>query len=220
MADFELDFLKGEDRVRGLHLHSACSRHGFSRYLAHFEHSEPSKDDGDDDDKSDEWSLTKLFTPDGVCIAEDIEIDKQAIIYDNPFEDDSPNHEESEGWLCNKDATCTEFYRESCLVIVPKQKHGSLLNRAGSPDSTVDEYAIASNGQWHPGRFHKDRLAQGKVKSTYGGLDSMVHVALKLEMPSLLASAMEKSTCHIGLEALREFTRALASRNPSPWLPA
>ncbi|KAL8848580.1 MAG: hypothetical protein Q9221_006413 [Calogaya cf. arnoldii] len=132
-ANFGLDFLKGEDQGRGLHLRDACSKHGFNLFLAHFEHSERSKDDVyDDDDESDEWTLTKLFTPDGVCVAMDMEIEKQAIIQDNPFDGDSPDHEESEGWLGNEDAKCTEFYRRSCLVIVPEEKYSSFLNRAGT----------------------------------------------------------------------------------------
>ena len=131
-ANFGLDFLKGEDQVRSLHLHDACKKHGFNLFLAHFEHSERSKDEGDDDDDEDEWTLTKLFTPDGVCIGESTEMEKEAIIQENPFDGDSPDHEESEGWLGNEDATCTEFYRRSCLVIVPEQKFNSFLNRASS----------------------------------------------------------------------------------------
>lgn len=37
-------------------------------------------------------------------------------------------------------------------------------------------------------------------------------------MPSLLISAMEKSPCGLGVEALRKLARAMASRDVSPWL--
>ena len=60
----------------------------------------------------------------------------------------------------------------------------------------------------------------GKVSLRSGDLDPLVNVALKLDMPSLLVSAIEKSSCGLDLEALRELTRAIAPRDPAPWLPA
>ncbi|KAL9036192.1 MAG: hypothetical protein Q9180_004438 [Flavoplaca navasiana] len=227
-ANFGLDFLKGEDQVRGIHLHDACSRHGFSMFLAHFEHSERSKDDGDDDDdESDEWTLTKLFTPNGVCIAEHITIDKEAIIQDNPFEGDYPDHEESEGWLGNEDATCTEFYRRSCLVIVPENKYNSFLNRAirlKTGDWTDVLLQQLNDGMKADAAKNEllnvCLLILDKQRSSYSDTASLLSVALKLDMPSLLVSAMNKSSYGLGVEALCEFARAVASRDETPWLEA
>ncbi|KAI4233530.1 MAG: hypothetical protein LQ349_004358 [Xanthoria aureola] len=224
-ANFGLDFLKGEDQVRGLHLHDACKKHGFNLFLAHFEHSERSKDEGDDDDDEDEWTLTKLFTPDGVCIGESTEIEKEAIIQDNPFEGDSPDHEESEGWLGNEDATCTEFYRRSCLVIVPEQNFNSFLNRASSLNTNDWTNALLhrmdDSTQADAARrelFKVCSLTSSKGVSTSSGCDSLLNVALKLDMPSLLIFAMEKSPLRLSVEALRDLARGMGSRDVSPWL--
>ncbi|KAI4248017.1 MAG: hypothetical protein L6R42_009412, partial [Xanthoria sp. 1 TBL-2021] len=228
-ANFGLDFLKGEDQVGSLPLHDACRKHGFSMFLAHFEHSERSKDDSDDDededDESDEWTLTKLFTPDGVCIGEHTEVEKQAIIQDNPFEGDSPDHEESEGWLGNEEATCTEFYRRSCLVIVPEQKYSSFLNRASSLKTDAWTNALLrrmdDSTQAEAARrelLQVCSLTTSKGISAYGGYESLLSVALELDMPSLLISAMEKSPCGLDVEALRKLAQAMASRDVSPWL--
>ncbi|KAL8884709.1 MAG: hypothetical protein Q9215_007305 [Flavoplaca cf. flavocitrina] len=227
-ANFGLEFLKGEDQVRGIHLHDACSRHGFSMFLAHFEHSERSKDDGDDDDdESDEWTLTKLFTPNGVCIAEHISIEQEAIIQDNPFEGDYPDHEESEGWLGNEDATCTEFYRRSCLVILPENKNKSFLNRAIS--LKTGDWTNVLLQQLDDGMkadAAKNELVNvcslilDKQRSSYSDIASLLSVALKLDMPSLLVSAMKKSSSGLGVKALCKFARAVAIRDETPWLEA
>ncbi|KAL9629013.1 MAG: hypothetical protein Q9204_005521, partial [Flavoplaca sp. TL-2023a] len=144
---YGLDFLKGDDKIQAFHLHDACSRHGFTMYLADLEYSESWNEDeegaefdnvdvdgdGDDgyvdDDYYEEWTLTDIFTLDGMRIAEHIDIDKQAIIQDKPFEDDSPDDEESES-LDFGHARRNEYYRRSCLVLVPGQHHISFLNRA------------------------------------------------------------------------------------------
>ncbi|KAL8837568.1 MAG: hypothetical protein Q9176_005624 [Flavoplaca citrina] len=227
-ANFGLEFLKGEDQVRGIHLHDACSRHGFSMFLAHFEHSERSKDDGDDDDdESDEWTLTKLFTPNGVCIAEHISIEQEAIIQDNPFEGDYPDHEESEGWLGNEDATCNEFYRRSCLVIVPENKNKSFLNRAISlktgdwTDVLLQQLDDGMKADAAKNELVNDcSLILDKQRSSYSDIASLLSVALKLDMPSLLVSAMKKSSSGLGVEALCKFARAVAIRDETPWLEA
>ena len=145
-AGFGLGILKDKDKVQALHLHDACKRHGFLLFLAHFEHSRTNNGDDDDDDESDGWNLTKLgdddddesdgwnltklFTPDGVYIGQDAEIEKAAIVQRNPFEGEDPEYEESEGWPGDEDATCTEYYRRSCLVVVPEKQYSSFLSRA------------------------------------------------------------------------------------------
>ena len=126
-ANFGLRYLKGEDQVRALHLHDACQEHCFDMFLAHFEHSKKETYCEVKDDQS--WYLNKLFTPDGLCIAENLQIEKEAIVQEDPFDGESPDDEESEGWLGNEDASPTQFYRRSCLVVVPRQHFGSFLSR-------------------------------------------------------------------------------------------
>ena len=127
-ANFGLRYLKGEDQVRGLHLHGACQEHGFDMFLAHFEHLK--QEDDEDEVEDQDWTLKKIFTPDGTCIAESIQLEKEAIIQEDPFDGELPDDEESEGWLGNHEATSTQFYRRSCLVIVPRPNFDCFLEKA------------------------------------------------------------------------------------------
>ena len=140
-ANFGLRFLKGADQVRSLHLVDACKEHGFFMFLAHFEHSDREKDEGDEDDEPQHWTLKKLFNSSGVCIAEDLEIEEETVIQENPFEGAYPDHEESEGWLGNEDATYTTFYRRSCLVVVPHQNLDAFLGKAS--DLKIEDWTRA-----------------------------------------------------------------------------
>ena len=116
-------------------------------YLADFEYSESWNEeeevaeydkvdiDGDDgyvdNDYYEGWTLTDVFTPDGMRIAEHIAIDKQAIIQDEPFKDHSPDDEESES-LDFGHARRNDYHRRSCLVLVPTQHYNSFLYRASN----------------------------------------------------------------------------------------
>ncbi|KAL8967454.1 MAG: hypothetical protein Q9183_002913 [Haloplaca sp. 2 TL-2023] len=87
-------------------------------------------EDDEHDEDSDDWILEKLFTPSGVCVAEDIYIEKEAITLDHPFDGWSPDDEESEGGYDDDERTLTEIYRRSCFVVVPDKQYTSFLKRA------------------------------------------------------------------------------------------
>ena len=128
-ANIGLHLLKGEDQIRGLHLQEACRDHGMYLFLAHFEHTHRSENDYDDNDE-DSWTLRTLFALDGTCIARSINVEEEAIIQENPFDGQSPDAEESEGWLGNEDAAYTEIYRSTCLVIVQEGAVEQFFSRA------------------------------------------------------------------------------------------
>ena len=53
----------------------------------------------------------------------------------------------------------------------------------------------------------------------FSNSDSLLRVALKLELPSLVISVLEKSSGGLGPDLFREFGRAMALRDLNLWLP-
>ncbi|KAL8869539.1 MAG: hypothetical protein Q9174_004199 [Haloplaca sp. 1 TL-2023] len=241
-----LSNLRGQNQTRALHLHKACKRHCFNLFLAQLEHSKLSKEDADEEDEDDEdshnWYLTKLFTTDGVCIAESIDIDKEAVTLDDPFDGWSPDDEESEGGYDDEGPSCTEYYRRSCLVVVPEKQFNSFLNRASRLKFRewanalllrMDDKAQAVtartellqicpliqsqyNIQFQP---LKDSLLSDTKGDSYDGYDSLLSVAIKLDMPSLLIPAIGQAPYSLGIDARQRLAQAIVSRDVTPWLP-
>ncbi len=73
--------------------------------------------------------MTKLFTLEGVSIAEIIDIKLENIIRNRPFENESPDEEQCDDW-CEEGAGVTETYKRSCMVIVPSDHLDAFLREA------------------------------------------------------------------------------------------
>ena len=122
-----LQALVGSDQVQSLRLYEACQEHGFSMFLGQFVHT--NRRNGYEEDQDQDWTLAKLFTIDGVCIAETLEVEQDSIIQDQPFEDQSPDDEQCDDW-CEEGAEVTEIYKRSCVVIVPSDDLDEFLRKA------------------------------------------------------------------------------------------
>ena len=129
--EFGLQSLEGSDHVQTLHLHEACQEHGFSTFLGQLEHTNRRGGYGeeDEDDEDQEWNITKLYTLEGVCIAEGLDIERDDVIQSQPFEGDSPDEEECDDW-CSESGKVTETYKRSCVVVVPSQHLDTVLHKA------------------------------------------------------------------------------------------
>ncbi|KAL8686575.1 MAG: hypothetical protein Q9218_007009 [Villophora microphyllina] len=81
------------------------------------------RDDAEDETEH-EWSLTSLFALEGYLVARNINIERGDIVQAEMFDDGAPDDEEEddEGWTGNEGGTVTQFYRRTCLVLVPGQR--------------------------------------------------------------------------------------------------
>ena len=130
-----LQSLEGSDHVRTLRLHEACQERGFSTFLGQLEHTnrrdgyrEESEEDEDVDEDQD-WILAKVFTLEGVCIAESLDIEQDDIIQSQPFEGEPPDEEECDDSF-EESGEVTETYKRSCVVIVPSEHLDAFLHKA------------------------------------------------------------------------------------------
>lgn len=126
-----LQALEGSDQVQSLRLHEACQEHGLSMFLGQLEHTyrRNGYEEEDEEDQDQDWTLTKLFTLEGVSIAEVIDIKLENVIQNRPFENESPDEEQCDDW-CEEGAGVTETYKRSCMVIVPSDHLDAFLCNA------------------------------------------------------------------------------------------
>ena len=139
-----LESLKGVDQARCHHLYDASKKHGFCVFLARFEHStsqsrNPQNGDDDDDDVDyddwnrgveddrPDWMLEELFTMEGVCVAEKVEISKHDVIQSDTFEGEISADEDYEAWLEE-----AGLDHRICLVVVPRARLDGFLSQAVS----------------------------------------------------------------------------------------
>ncbi len=126
-----LQELEGPDRVQSLRLQEACQEHGFSVFLGQLEHTKRGNgyEEDDEEDQDQDWTLSKLFTLEGVCIAETLDVEQDSIIQNQPFENVSPDDEHYDDWF-EEGAELTETYKRSCVVIVPSDFLDAFLRKA------------------------------------------------------------------------------------------
>lgn len=124
-----LQTLEGSDQVQSLRLLEACQEHGFTTFLGQLEHTKRRNGYEDEEDQDQDWKLVKLFTLEGVCIAEDLDVEQDNIIQDQPFENESPDEEQCDDWF-EEGAEMTETYKRSCAVIVPSDRLDAVLRKA------------------------------------------------------------------------------------------
>ena len=125
-----LQALVGSDQVQSLRLHEACHEHGFSTFLGQLEYicRRNGYEEEDEEDLDQDWALTKLFTLEGVCIAEIMDMEPESVIQNQPFENLSPDDEQ-----CDEVYGVTEvkkIYKSSCMVIVPSDHLDAFLRKA------------------------------------------------------------------------------------------
>lgn len=62
----------------------------------------------------------------GQQLASGVPINPKNIVQDNPFER-APDREDYEGFTGNEGASATHFYRNSCIVMIPRKQHVDFL---------------------------------------------------------------------------------------------
>ena len=60
-----------------------------------------------------------MFTMDDKELATDLDLDEDGVIQEDAFERD-PNDEDSEGYVRNAGASATHYYRDSCIMLIPR----------------------------------------------------------------------------------------------------
>lgn len=133
-----LQALEGSDQVQSLRLHEACQDHGFSTLLGQLEctNRRNGYDEEDEEDRDQDWKLAKLFTLEGVCIAENLDVEQDSIIQNQPFENESPDEEQCDDWY-EEGGELTEIYKRSCVVIVPSDRLDVYLRKASRLNISV-----------------------------------------------------------------------------------
>lgn len=130
-----LQALEGSDQVQSLRLNEACQEHGFSMFLGQLVHTNRrngyEEEDEEDQDQDQDWTLAKLFTLEGVCIAETFDVEQDSIIQDQPFENQPPDDEQCDDYH-EGGAGLTEIYKRSCVVIVPSDHLDAFLRKAST----------------------------------------------------------------------------------------
>ncbi|KAL8653863.1 MAG: hypothetical protein Q9226_003677, partial [Calogaya cf. arnoldii] len=71
-------------------------------------------------------SLRTFYRAHGQLLARDINIEEANLVQDDPF-DRAPDKEDYEGYTGNAGASATHFYRNSCIVIMPRQNAAPFL---------------------------------------------------------------------------------------------
>lgn len=138
-----LQALVGSDQVQSLRLHEACQEHDFSMFLGQLVHTKRRNGYEDEEDQDQDWTLAKLFTLEGVCIAETLEVEQDSVIQDQPFENQYPDDEQCDDGF-EEAAEVTEIYKRSCVVIVPSDhldaflRKASRLNNLDGTDALLD----------------------------------------------------------------------------------
>ena len=138
-ANVKLQALKDLDRVKAQYLRETCADAGVCFYLASMEfkkedHTEEDSyeehdynDDSNDSDGDDRYHggnhalediskerlvLKRIINLEGDVLAQDLSLDQEAIVQDDPFDRD-PDHEDYEGWTGNAGASATHWYRDT-----------------------------------------------------------------------------------------------------------
>ena len=138
---FGLQTLEGSDQVQSLRLNEACREHGFTTFLGQLEHTKCRNGYEDEDDQDQDWKLVKLITLEGVCIAENSEVEQDNIIQDQPFKNESPDDEQCDDCY-EEGAPMTEIYRRSCVVIVPSDRLDAFLRKASTLNTSDWMHAL------------------------------------------------------------------------------
>ena len=81
--------------------------------------------------------LRLVVTPDGSEVAKGLPIEEDDIVQEDCFARD-PDDEEYEGYTGNAGASATHYYRDSCLLILPKSRIANLLFTPGQGKVNVD----------------------------------------------------------------------------------
>ncbi|CAF9908337.1 hypothetical protein IMSHALPRED_006643 [Imshaugia aleurites] len=126
-----LQALEGSDQVQSLRLHEACQEYGFSTFLGQLKHTvrQTGYEEEDEEDQDQDWTLVKLFTLEGVCIAENLDVEQGSVVQIEPFGNESPDDEQCDDWY-EEGAAITKTYQRSCVVIVPSDHLDAFLRKA------------------------------------------------------------------------------------------
>ena len=126
-----LQALQGSDQVQSLRLHEACQEHGLSMFLGQLEHTHCRNgyEEEDEEDQDQDWTLTKLFTLEGVSIAEVLDIEPENVTQNQPFENEPADDEQCDDWY-EEGTAVTKIYKRSCMVIVPSDHLDAFLRKA------------------------------------------------------------------------------------------
>ena len=156
-VNMRLAHLKGRDRSKANYLKAACEDQRLSFFLANLEHTKdgsceeaynPCDHYGgrqgnywDNDEDSDEGcgdhhsleevletslNLRTLFRATGEQLATKISLKEHNIVQEDPF-DRTPDDENYEGYTGNAGACATHYYRNSCIVIMPREHQSYFL---------------------------------------------------------------------------------------------
>ena len=154
-ANLRLSNLKGKDRHIANAIQAACEDSGFKFYLANLQRTveggctEMFFDDNDwgygvgggdagldsdglsdyHDIEPDETTLElkKVVDADGTKIVEKLITEETDIVQEDPFDGRNPDKEETSGYTGNEGVSATRFYRNSCIVVVPRSRQMSFI---------------------------------------------------------------------------------------------
>jgi hypothetical protein len=143
-ASLKLNALKGVDMLKARILQRICPEENFYFCLASLErmvngsvedvwggrysdgYDSEANGGGDDfhhmfDKHETTLKLTKVVNLAGRAIGEEIDIEEDDIIQDEPFEDREPDDEDFEGYTGNEGAFATHWYRDTVIVLMPRE---------------------------------------------------------------------------------------------------
>ncbi|KAL8666637.1 MAG: hypothetical protein Q9168_007428 [Polycauliona sp. 1 TL-2023] len=106
------------------------------------------------------YKLRTFSRANGQLLALDVDIERDDIVQDDYF-DRAPDKEEYEGYTGNAGASATHFYRNSCIILMPKQQMVPfLLEHAKYGVVNIDDWLapIIEEVKNHPG--DRDRRAE------------------------------------------------------------
>ena len=139
-ANLRLNHLKGRDALIAKSLCDASQKSDFTFLLANMELQvsgacedddgyeygyEPSHSIIEEADRSLELKL--VVRADGSKFARDLSVSEEDLVQENFYEDRSPDEEDYEGLTGNEGASATNWYRDSCLVLMPRYHHIDFL---------------------------------------------------------------------------------------------
>lgn len=187
--------LKGADKARMAALQHFSKRYEYEIFLATMEHyrvGEPENsydpydhyggrrgywdDDDDEDDDPDryepivdvmnsETKLKRLVSLDGSLVLADVDLDDEAIVQDEPFEDRMPDQHEYQGFTGNAGAESSHWYRDTvscclCYHVLQLMKLGHCVGASALSQRlpSRDRYKVfAERYHSRPGLAHAIR---------------------------------------------------------------
>ncbi|KAL9043571.1 MAG: hypothetical protein Q9214_003247, partial [Letrouitia sp. 1 TL-2023] len=238
-ANLRLSHLKGRDRAKADQLYAVCKDTGFCLLLANLERQ---RFGACEDDPGDRWNLWKYLsrgnhremgveTDSSSPLAKDITLDEEDIIQSNSFKR-APDSEDYEGYTGNEGTSTTHYYRNSCLMIMPKEDIAKFLVNASI--TKTDNLQPALEGLINQVRRSTDNEAnktelarvcryiieKQKTTKLYVSDENfgvLANAALAIRQPSIFESAAGSTIHMMPIEVLKELGEMIAQKGLGIW---